>query len=173
MRKNRCSSKTRKMHKYSNRNRRVLNLVSVETIARVLVISKWERRKQQASDDSQDASRDRQTRSTAFSVSASSVFLLLAAYARTDMRRSQHTLCGGADDYNEAIPLCTEETAGLQVLQSSVSYSLTGPDGLRFRSHQCSSTLAPRTARSLKDFTHESKGLVVSLLSSSLLIAAV
>jgi hypothetical protein len=94
---------------WSLRNRRVLNLVSVElvvllvkkieqTIAQVLVISKWERRKQQASDDSQDASRDRQTRSTAFSVSASSVFLLLAAYARTDMRRSQHTLCGGADD---------------------------------------------------------------------------
>jgi hypothetical protein len=52
MRKNRCSSKTRKMHKYSNRNRRVLNLVSVElfvllvnrmeqAIALVLVISKW------------------------------------------------------------------------------------------------------------------------------------
>jgi len=143
----------------------VINLAIVN-----YTIYRWNRR---ASDDLQDASRDRQTRSTAFSVSATSVFLLLAAYARTDMRRSQHTLCGGADDYNEAIPLCTEETAGLQVLQSSVSYSLTRPDGLRFRPHQCSSTLAPRTARSLKDFTYESKGLVVSLLSSSLLIAAV
>ena len=107
----------------------MLNLVSVElvvllvnrveqVIARMLVRSKWERRKQQASDDSQDVSRDRQTHSTAFSVSASSVFLLLAAYSRTDIRRSQHTLCGGADDYDEAISLRTEETDGLQVLQS-------------------------------------------------------
>jgi hypothetical protein len=48
--------------------------------------SKWERRKQQASDDSQDASSDRQTRSTAFSVSASSVFLLVLAtwYIRSE-----------------------------------------------------------------------------------------
>jgi hypothetical protein len=53
----------------------VLNLVAVElfvllvnrmgqAIARVLVISKWERRKQQASDDPQDGQRDRQTSST-------------------------------------------------------------------------------------------------------------
>jgi hypothetical protein len=53
----------------------VLNLVSVElfvllvnrmgqAIALVLVRSKWERRKQQASDDPQDDQRDRQTDST-------------------------------------------------------------------------------------------------------------
>jgi hypothetical protein len=59
----------------NRRNRRVLNLGSVElfvllmdrmgqAIARVLVISNWERRKHQTSDDPQDDQRDRQTSST-------------------------------------------------------------------------------------------------------------
>jgi hypothetical protein len=58
----------------------VLNLVLVElfvllvnrmeqAIALVLVISKWERRKRQASDEPQDAQRDRQTRTATCSVS--------------------------------------------------------------------------------------------------------
>jgi len=100
-------------------------VVEYEEATGTLVTRRWQQRNRRASDDPQDAQRDKQTRSTAFSVSASSVFFLLTAYSRTDMRRSQHTLCGGADDDNEAIPLWTEETAGLQVLQSSVSYSLT------------------------------------------------
>jgi len=78
-----------------------LNLVSVESfvllvnrmeqaIARVLVVSKRERRKQHTLDDLQDAQGDRQTSSTAIILSDLSVFLLFATYSRMDSRRSQH-----------------------------------------------------------------------------------
>jgi hypothetical protein len=64
----------------------MLNLVAVElfvllvnrmgqAIVLVLVLSKWERRKQQASDDPQDAQRDRQTRSASLSSECLVVFL--------------------------------------------------------------------------------------------------
>jgi hypothetical protein len=78
----------------------VLNRVSVErfvllvnrmgqAIALVLVRAKWERRKQQASDDPQDAQRDRQTASTnAASFMKCSCFVSLRMVSM-DVLRSQ------------------------------------------------------------------------------------
>jgi hypothetical protein len=77
----------------------VLNLVSVElfvllvnrmgqAIALVLVRSKWERRKQQASDDPQDDQRDRQTASTnAASFMKCSCFVALRMVSMDVLRR--------------------------------------------------------------------------------------
>jgi hypothetical protein len=82
-------------------NRRVLNRVSVErfellvnrmgqAIALVLVIAKWEPRKQQASDDPQDDQRDRQTASTnAACFMKCSCFVSLRRL-RMDVLRSQY-----------------------------------------------------------------------------------
>jgi len=86
----------------NRRNRRVLNLVAVErfvllvnrmgqAIARVLVRSKWERRKQQASDDPQDDQRDRQTSSTNSSSFMKCSCFVLLRMLRMDVLSSQDT----------------------------------------------------------------------------------
>jgi hypothetical protein len=83
-------------------NRRVLNRVSVErfellvngmgqAIALVLVIAKWERRKQQASDDPQDDQRDRQTASTNAASFMKCSCLVALRRIRRDVLRSQDT----------------------------------------------------------------------------------
>jgi hypothetical protein len=69
----------------------VLNLVSVErfvllvnrmeqAIARVLVISKWKQRKQQASDDPQGAQHDKQTHEATSSSASLAAFLLCIVF---------------------------------------------------------------------------------------------
>jgi hypothetical protein len=75
----------------SRRNRRVLNRVSVErfvllmkkmeqAIARVLVKSKWEQRKQQVSDNPQDAQHDKQTHETTSSSASLAVLLFCIVF---------------------------------------------------------------------------------------------
>jgi hypothetical protein len=87
--------------RWQDRNRRVLNRVAVErfvllvnrmgqAIARVLVRSKWERRKPQASDDPQDDQRDRQSSSTNSSSFMKCSCFVLLRMLKMDVLSSQY-----------------------------------------------------------------------------------
>jgi hypothetical protein len=65
-------------------------VVEYEEATGTLVTSRWRRWNRRASDYPQEDQRDRQTRSTAFSISHISTFLLLTACSRTDISGSQH-----------------------------------------------------------------------------------